>query len=51
MPRLFSGFMTAIDTLGAAARASAAVRSHRAPADADLRRLGIDAEAMRGVRF
>ena len=50
MPRLLSGLVTALDTFGAAARAAAAVRSHRCPDARDLRRLGIDAEAMRGIR-
>ncbi len=51
MARLLSGLASAFDILAAAARASAAVRVHRMPALADLRRLDIPVDAMRAVRL
>ncbi|MBE2277617.1 MAG: hypothetical protein IAE87_15140 [Rhodobacteraceae bacterium] len=51
MPRLLSSLAAALDTFGAAARASAAVRVHRTPALADLQRLNIPVDAMRAIRL
>ena len=51
MPRALALVADALGTFAAAARASAAVRAHRMPAAADLRRLNIAAADLRAIDF